>query len=108
MDEMLDQPVGGTLERHLLRGHHIGQRLVELAEFLRRQDVFRTQARGLVADMGKVAFVEDGHCKSPDYGFLPPPPLAPLAGEGWGGAFEAHRSLGGRKPSWPGVASLGG
>jgi len=49
VDQVLDQPVGRALERHVLGEHHVGARLVVLPERLRGRDVIGPEAAGLVA-----------------------------------------------------------
>jgi hypothetical protein len=58
--DVLDETVGGALERHVLGAHHVVARFVDLAELLRGRDVVGAEAAGLGAGMGGAFFFERG------------------------------------------------
>src|SRR5712672_1722841 len=73
MHEMLDQAVGRLLPRHVLGAHHVGQRLVHLAEGGRSRDVVGADTRGLVAHMREIALVQNvAHVGSPEFRLVIP------------------------------------
>src|SRR5206468_4109014 len=124
--EMLDQAVGRLLPWHVLGAHHVGELLVHLAERRRGGDVVGAQRGDLVARMGEVALVQNlAHLNLRNS--LLPAPLSPSSCPALGRASTpcvpcgkdvdgrdkpghdgSYRSFGGRKSSWPGLASLGG
>jgi hypothetical protein len=56
--EVLEQPVGAVLPRHVLGEHDIELGLVGLAEFLRRFHVVGAKAGGLVAGERRAAIFD--------------------------------------------------
>ena len=58
MHQVLDQPVGAALERHVLGRNHIESRLVLVPERLRGRDVLGADVAGFAAGTGHVALIE--------------------------------------------------